>query len=133
MSEIKCYDLGYASVFVFENYLINQINDDVTISLEHVEDLRLLIKKHYHTRKLVYISNRVNSYTVDPLVYPEVALIPNLLGMAIVTKTEINKKNATFEQLFYKKEFRVFSTLEQSIIWSTEVLTKANIKSKIAG
>lgn len=122
--EIKSYDLDCSRVFVFEHYLINQIKDDVHVNLEHVEVLRNLINENYGSRKMVYISNRVNTYSVDPLVYPEVARIKNLIGMAIVTTTTRKKKNAMFEKIFFQKDFQVFETFEESIIWAAGILSK---------
>ena len=127
--EIKSYDLGYADVFVFEHYLINQIKNDVHVSLEHVEVLKHMIKENFGDRKMVYISNRLGSYSVDPLVYPEVGRIKNLLGMAIVTDSDIKIKNAKFEKVFYHKEFEIFNNFEESIVWASEILTKSNLRT----
>jgi hypothetical protein len=128
MSVINYYDLGYAQVFIFKNYLINQIKDGVQVNLDHVEVLRKMIQENFGERKMVYISNRNQSYSVDPLVYPQVARIHNLVGMAIVTKTQVNKTNAEFEKMFYNKEFGIFETLEESIIWAAELISKAELQ-----
>lgn len=128
MSVINYYDLGYAQVFIFKNYLINQIKDGVQVNLEHVEVLRKMIQENFGDRKMVYISNRNQSYSVDPLVYPQVARIHNLVGMAIVTKTQVNKTNAEFEKMFYNKEFGIFETLEESIIWAAQLISKAELQ-----
>lgn len=128
MSVINYYDLGYAQVFIFKNYLINQIKDGVQVNLEHVEVLRKMIQENFGDRKMVYISNRNQSYSVDPLVYPQVARIHNLVGMAIVTKTQVNKTNAEFEKMFYNKEFGIFETLEESIVWAAGLISKAELQ-----
>ncbi len=125
---IECFDIGYADVFVFENYLVSQIKDGVSVGLEHVEDLKKMIDKHYRDEKLVYISNRIGSYSVDPLVYPEVGRIENLMGVAIVTDSPINTKNAQFEKIFYNKEFVIFKTLSEAIVWATATIKNRNLK-----
>lgn len=70
MSVINYYDLDYAQVFIFQNYLINQIKDGVQVNLDHVELLRKMIDENFQDRKMVYISNRNQSYSVDLLVNP---------------------------------------------------------------
>ncbi len=132
LKKIKCYDLGFAEVFVFENYLISQINDDVSIGLEHVDDLKKLIDEHYKDEKLVYISNRVSSYTVDPLVYPEIGRIDNLVGVAVITDSQINVDNAMVEKIFYSKEFKVFKSFEDSIRWAAQLIAMKKIKKMIS-
>jgi hypothetical protein len=128
MGIINYYDLGYSQVFIFQNYLINQIKEGVMVNQDHVKVLRQTIKENFGDRKMVYISNRVESYSVDPLVYPEVSRIHNLVGMAIVTNTPVNKRNAESEEMFYNKEFKVFATLEESIIWAAGLISRAELK-----
>ncbi len=127
MSEITYHDLGYAQVYVFQNYLINQINDGVNVNMEHVEVLRDMIKKHFGNRKLVYIGNRVHSYSVDPLVYLSVGRIDNIEGIAIVTDTRLNLQNANFEKVFYHKEFEVFTNMEAAIVWASDLISRADL------
>ncbi|SCY23406.1 hypothetical protein SAMN05192588_1800 [Nonlabens sp. Hel1_33_55] len=122
MDKIRYANLGYAEVFIFENYVINQISDGVTVSFEHVEVMRKAIKKIYGDRKIVYISNRVGSYSVDPLIYPEISKIDNLVGIAIITDNIQHERNAEFEKNFYKKQFGVFQTLKECLIWTDRVL-----------
>jgi hypothetical protein len=128
MSVINYYDLGYSQVFIFQNYLINQIKDGVQVNLDHVEVLRKMIHENFQDRKMVYISNRNQSYSVDPLVYPQVARIHNLVGLAIVTSTIVNRTNAEFEKMFYNKEFGIFTTLEESITWAAGLISRAELK-----
>jgi len=127
MRSIKTYDLGYSDVYIFEHYLINQIKDNVRVNLDHVAILRKLINEDYGKEKLVYISNRVNNYTVDPLVYPEVGRITNLLGMAIVTEEPQSIRDANFEKVFYHKEFEIFDSFEKSIVWANKILKSSNL------
>ncbi|BAO54314.1 hypothetical protein [Nonlabens marinus] len=127
MSAISNHDLGYAQVYIFQNYLINQINDGVNVGMEHVEVLRDMITEHFGNRKMVYISNRTNSYSVNPLVYPLVGRIRNLEGMAIVTNSRLNIQNANFEKVFYHKHFEIFQTMDEAIVWATELISSADV------
>ncbi|PRP68236.1 hypothetical protein [Nonlabens agnitus] len=131
MRPIKYIELGYAEIFIFQDYLINQIKDGVTVSMEHVHVLRDIIEENFGDRDLVYISNRVGSYSVDPLVYPQVTLIDNLLGMAIITDNVLHEKSVQFEQLFYKRELKVFKTFEDSIAWAAGLVRKAKEAARL--
>lgn len=120
------HDLGISEVFVHENFLINQIREGKHVQPEHVELLQNVIDQHFSKRKLVYISNRINSYSVDPLTYGFAGTIENLVAMAIVVSSESKRKAAQFEKDFYKKSFGIFSTLAEAVSWSYQVLGKPN-------
>lgn len=116
LQELQSYDLGYADVYIFQNYLINQIKEGMKVYQEHIKVLGKMIRENFKDRKMVYISNRVHSNSVDPLVYPEVARIKNLIGIAIVTDVVDHECNARFEKIFYRRDFGIFKTFDESII-----------------
>jgi hypothetical protein len=116
------YDLGYAEVFIFDEFLVNQVSEGITIRPEHNKKLKEIIDKHFTNKPLVYIGNRHFSYAVDPLTYIGTSKIHNLLAMAIVTTDEVNRKNAFLEKYFYDKPFEVFPTLSKAMAWVHEVV-----------
>ncbi len=64
----------------------------------HAQTLRAMIDKHFKDRKMVYIANRVNSYSVNPLVYLKVAEMDNLKAICIVTDSNMKWNTALYEQ-----------------------------------
>ncbi len=122
------YDLDISEVFIHENYLINQIKDGQHVEPKHAEILQNVIDQHFSKRKLVYIANRVNSYSVNPLSYKLTASIDNLVAMAIVTTSEQGIRAAQFEKDFYTKPFAILYSLKEAIVWSQKQLASANNK-----
>jgi len=122
MSIFQHYDLGYCETFVFDEFLINQIKQGSIIEPKHVGVLEDVIKKHFNKSPMVYISNRILSYAVDPMTYIDTAKIKNLKAIAIVTKVSEFKKSAEFESNFFKKPFEVFATLSEAIGWANVIL-----------
>lgn len=116
------YDLEYAEVFIFDEFLVNQIHEGVTIRNEHNKKLREIIDKHFTNKPLVYIGNRHFSYAVDPLTYIGTAKIHNLLAIAIVAENPIARDNALLEKYFYNKPFEVFPTLSEAMAWVHDVI-----------
>ncbi|MDP5100589.1 MAG: hypothetical protein NWQ09_04620 [Nonlabens sp.] len=127
MEMLQHHDLGYTDVFVFEDYLINQIKDGVVISYEHYDVLKNFVDTYFSDRNLVYLSNRVNSYTVNPLVHRKVSTIDNLLGVGIVVDTSLKEQAALFEKQFFDKEFEIFLTLQEGILWATALLNNNKV------
>ena len=75
MGIINYYNISHAEVFVFDDFLIKQVKEGVKIDLEETEELKLILEEHFKNKKMAYISNRVTSYSVNPLVYKEVEKI----------------------------------------------------------
>ena len=122
MSMFYHYDLEYAEVFIFDEFLVNQIREGITVRAEHNQKLREIIDRHFSNKPMVYIGNRHFSYSVDPLTYIGTSKIHNLLAMAIVTTDEISRNNALLEKYFYKKPFEVFATLSGAMAWVHDVI-----------
>ncbi len=130
MSIFHYYDFKDSEVFIFDNFLVNQIKQGVTVTPEHNEKLREIIDMHFANKKVVYISNRYFNYAVDPLTYLETSKIHNLVAMAIVAKTDLAKSNAELESMFYKKKFEIFETLSEAMAWVQDVVLEKETKKK---
>lgn len=127
MSMFHYYDFEDVEIFIFDNFLVNQIKEGVTVTPTHNEKLRQLIDTYFANKKMVYISNRYFNYAVDPLTYLETSKIHNLVAMAIVAKTELAKSNAELESMFYKKKFGIFETLSEAMAWVQKQLAESEI------
>lgn len=123
------YDIGHAEVFVFDDFLIKQIKEGVLIDLKETKQLETILKKHFNKTNLVYISNRVTSYSVNPLVYKEVEKISNLVAIAIIPNSGKMLQSALYEKKFYNKPFEIFDTLSEAIIWVSKILKTTKSES----
>jgi hypothetical protein len=120
---LNYYDLGYSEVFVFENYLINQIKEGEKVVVAHAQNLRAMIDKHFKDRKMVYIANRVKSYSVNPLAYFKVAEIDILKAICIGIDSNMKRHTALYEKQFSAKPFEIFSNMNEAIFWEIEQLS----------
>ena len=126
MGMIHYYNVEDGEFFVFDEFLICQISEGVNVTPEHSEILNHEIKKHFQGKDLVYISNRVNSYSVDPLTYVETERIPNLIAIAMVPDDDVMQKNAEYERNFYDKPYEIFNNLSEAIEWSHKMIQDHN-------
>lgn len=126
MGMIHYYNVEDGEFFVFDEFLICQISEGVNVTPEHSEILNHAIKKHFQGKDLVYISNRVNSYSVDPLTYVETERIPNLIAIAMVPDDDVMQKNAEYERNFYDKPYEIFNNLSEAIEWSHKMIQDHN-------
>ncbi|MCG2418379.1 hypothetical protein K8089_05035 [Aequorivita sp. F47161] len=117
MGMFHYYDFKESEVFIFDNFLVNQFKEGITVVPAHNQKLREILDAHFANKKMVYISNRYFNYAVDPLTYLETSKIHRLVAIAIVAKTKIAKSNAKLESMFYKKKFKIFDTLSEAMAW----------------
>ena len=122
-NKLHYHNLGVSEVFVFDQFLINQIKPGELVDSDQVKTLKHLIQVHFSDREMVYLSNRVFTYSVNPMVYNEVVKIPNLLGMGIVVHTDSSRLNAQFEKSFYTKPFAIFDNVPEAVYWAQEVIS----------
>lgn len=124
MGIIQYFDLDDSEVFIFDEFIINQIKEGVVIEPKHNDLLNDLVQEFFSGKNMVYISNRANSYAVNPLIYPETEKIPNLIAIAVIPKTAAMRKSAEYEGEFYDKPYAIFDGLTDAIIWVESILSK---------
>ncbi|MGB8706045.1 MAG: hypothetical protein WCD31_13545 [Gillisia sp.] len=114
--------LEFGKVRLLDRILIAELNEGVLFDVPSNRTLLEIGTEAFNNAPYGYISHRVNSYAVNPMVYLESANAPNLRAIAVVTTDNLVKQNATIEQQFYKNKscFGVFATLEEAIDWIKE-------------
>ena len=98
------------------------MKEGVDIKPEHNDVLVEITNTYFSDKPFVYITHRVNSYSVDPKVYHETSKIKNLKGFAVVSSNYQAKFNAQIEQMFFKEPFEIFTKLEDAIDWAKKLV-----------
>ncbi|RXJ50773.1 hypothetical protein [Gelidibacter gilvus] len=131
MGIIKYYNFEDSEVFIFDEFIINQVKEAVVIEPHHNDIFNEVVQEHFSGKSMVYISNRVKSYSVNPLIYPEAEKIPNLIAIGIIPKTALMRRNAEYEQKFFHKPYEIFDNLRDAIVWVHKIMsdTKNNSDS----
>tara|TARA_R110000868_G_scaffold35966_4_gene128243 strand:+ start:147 stop:542 length:396 start_codon:yes stop_codon:yes gene_type:complete len=122
MGIIKYLKLKDTEIFVFDDFIINQIKEGVSIESHHNDKLNEIVQEYFSGKNMVYISNRVKSYSVNPLIYSETKKIPNLLAIAIIPKTQLMCENAEYELEFFDKPCKIFDSLSLAIAWAHKII-----------
>ena len=112
-------ELDFGKVWFKDNILIAELNEGILLDVESNRKLLAIGRKNFGNNPYGYISYRVNSYAVNPMVYLESASISNLKAIAVVSSNSMCRNNAILERQFYKESnsFEIFSTLEEALAW----------------
>lgn len=111
---------------IFDNFIIAVMNEGITVLSEHNIILVELSEKHFKNRPFAYITNRINSYSVDPKVFNETSKIENLIAFAVVSQTDARIAIASFERKFLTKPHKSFTKLIDAIEWCETLVAEAN-------
>lgn len=118
-------ELEFGTIRIFENILVSELNEGVLLDVESNRKILQIGTEIFKEEGFGYISHRLNSYAVDPMVYRESAEHPHLKAIAVVSKNEISRKSALLERKFYtdRNPFQIFSSLEEAKTWIGEIVT----------
>lgn len=121
MRDLITFD--FCQMEIYDNHIITTINEGVHITIDNNQILIDVAKKYFDVCDFVYISNRINSYSVDPKVYYHTIKVKNLRGFAIVSNNPKAIGNAKIEKLFYNKDYKIFSDIKDALAWTNELLS----------
>ncbi|GHC58151.1 hypothetical protein [Ulvibacter litoralis] len=113
-------DLG--TFYITGGILMLEAKEDTFISFKTGLPTLLKLSQIMGTRPVVYISHRINSYSVDPTDYKILEKIPTLKGIAVVNTNPNGIQSAKLEKIFFKKPFKIFTDLEIARKWATTLL-----------
>ena len=117
------YDFG--SLKVGDHFIIGEMKEGADIQLDVVSKLIDIAHEQLNGERWAYISNRVNSYSLQPLVHFELSKVEkNMIAFAVVTDKESHIKNAELEKSFSggQYEFECFANIENAIAWVIKLL-----------
>ncbi|MCK8520217.1 hypothetical protein M0D21_01490 [Aquimarina sp. D1M17] len=121
---IKEYILGFGKVVFYKNYLIIEVAEGASFNHEKGKELSVLTNRHFGNRPFGYISNRVNSYSLEPADYIRIKeVFPNLKAFAVVVHNKLQEECVTIENMFFHQEIITFSKLENAKSWMKEYLS----------
>ncbi|MDB9755989.1 hypothetical protein OAB20_06855 [Winogradskyella sp.] len=113
----------FCDMTIYDTYLVVVVKEGIDITPNHNSVLLEITNKYFSKKPFVYITHRLNSYSVNPKIYYETSKIENLKGFAVVSSNYKAKENAQIEKLFFNKPFEIFTSLEDAISWTDKLLS----------
>ncbi|MEM9141940.1 MAG: hypothetical protein AAGA86_03060 [Bacteroidota bacterium] len=122
-SEIGCFQF-------YEDIIVEHIAQGVHVTFENAVEVIQIGERIYGTEKpFVYISHRLNSYSMDPIGYKDaVQLFPNFKGLAVVAHSNRKRMLAQLEKAFMKRPMGVFDNLQSAFFWAEKLLSDPNTR-----
>ena len=83
--------LDFCEVNIFDNYMIVVMDTAINLTLDSNAILVSVAGTYFKNKPFVYITHRINSYSVDPAIYKETSKIKNLMGFCVVSENWYKK------------------------------------------
>jgi len=125
--------LDFGNFYLFDCFLVAEIHPNIELSWhKHFNEAVKMVYELYNKRGLVYISNRINPYTLNPSDWIRFFKCGySLLGYGIVSDNKKGLFSAVFEKIFMRSKMRTFTNLDEAIAWA-KILTEPEVKKVTA-
>ena len=104
-----------------KGFVIGRIYEGVNVEEKHIKSLSDLISKYYSGDPIVYISDRVYSYSIDTVATKSLIVDNNICYAAIVTHSNTQKITFPMEkEIIDNVIMKSFHSLDSAIDWAVE-------------
>ncbi len=113
-------ELPFGNFYFFNDFLISELNQGIHFSWDKVKKVADLASKFYgKDNKVVYISNRINSYSIEPQSWLKFDKRYNFFkASAIIAYDMKGGLSVVLEKLFSQKRIQKFNDLDDAIDWA---------------
>lgn len=110
---------SFGNFYLCNNFFIAELSEGEDFDWKKIElVISKVIEFYGNDIKLGYISNRINSYSLDPHSWDKAHKKHGIVvASAIVCYTDFTYKNASLEKLFSKKSIKRCINLDEAIHW----------------
>lgn len=115
------FEINIGNFHFYKNYILAEIKEGEVINIEKLDQLMPLILKYYKNGSaFTYISNRINSHSINPLDYIQCPFIhlENFIGYSAIPYNKITQKSIEIERHFAKRPFIISNNIDEAIRWT---------------
>lgn len=127
----KKVSLKSGNLYFFKKFIITEMNEGVHFNWEMAQDSIAEAYEHYgEDNKVAYISNRVNSYSVNAQDWLKFYQHRHHLeAIAIVAYNKVGLMNVEIEKIFNQTQLRKFNKLDDAVNWVHSVKGSTALKN----
>ncbi|MCK8523473.1 hypothetical protein M0D21_17960 [Aquimarina sp. D1M17] len=125
---IQVINYPFGDYYLFDTFIVGEVHKDVVFNWEqHAKQVVEEITELYdqNGKNLVYISNRINPYSVVPSDWLSFYKYRYMLkGYAIVSYDQKGLLNTLLEKLFMRNKLQTFNNITDAITWAKSLSKK---------
>lgn len=123
---MKVIEFDFGKFMLHDDFVIGSINDGIHFTIEHNDILEQMVNDNYDLNKrLAYISNRINHYSVDPMIHKHNSSNERLICLAVIECPNHVLQTTFIESKFFKPErFKGFNSVDAALEWCKDWIAK---------
>lgn len=114
----------FGTVEYHENIAVGIVNAGVDFGKECVDTLIEGLNRNFQDKPFIYISNRVNDYSLNPAETRRLELETNMIGAAFVLVRRFSFDSFQTEKVFYRIPTHACTSKEDAMNWAHKILNK---------
>jgi len=119
---LKTIETDFVKLNFYERFVIAELSEGIDIDENIVDILIQYSIEFYGDNPFGYISNLINSYSINPVIYFKLSKIKNLVAFAVVSTRMIVSYNVQIEKAFMSKPFELFDNLDEAVNWVNQLV-----------
>ncbi|MGJ8683244.1 MAG: hypothetical protein ACSHWW_01385 [Nonlabens sp.] len=126
---IKEMNLPYGDFYFFEGFIVSEIFEGVNFTWEEAKPVIYEASSFYKhlNGELIYISNRINKYSVKPIDWLNFATYSfTLKGYGVINYSNTGTLNSKLEAMFVKSKFKTFTSIMDALQWAARLTNDVN-------
>lgn len=115
----KKVELDFGTNYLLDDFFIMEVNEGVHLNSQKLNTLLSEVRNHYGSHKqLAYISNRVNSYSIDPVLWSYFDEDDSILiAAAIISYRKSTLMSANIEKQLSSISMKRSKNIEEAVDW----------------
>lgn len=112
-------EFSFGNYYLCENFVVSELNEGIHFDWDKIlEVIGAVIDYYGNNIKIGYISNRVESYSIDPQLWLRFHReFDFIIAVATVAYNDFGYINASIEKLFAKVSLKRCDTVDEAIGW----------------
>lgn len=114
---LEIHKLEFGSFYFFDTFLLAEIFEGVNFDWPKAQKILALSDTFYPSDfKPHYISNKINSYSIDPTIWLKILTTKRRISTYIIIDNNPSAKfNLVFEKHFFKGQIKIVNNIDDAI------------------
>ena len=115
---IEKYTFDFGDLFFLPNVIVAEFKEGILFTYKDAEKFISTAEAFYRANKVYYISNRINSYAVNPIDWIRINnKYKNLEAIGMVQYNSVGKRFLMIEKIFCSRPIKDFTSLDEAFNW----------------
>lgn len=113
----------FGDFYLLDHFVISELHDGIHFDWDKIQEVIGMLIDHYGVKPQIgYLSNRINSYSIEPQLWLEFHRDYDfIVASATVSYTDFNYLNATIEKHFTTTSLKRCFSLDEAIDWMSNL------------